>query len=264
MRKTLPLLCLTLLAFALAACGGDDDGGAAQAVEIFFAPDKADASAHAALPDVADLPGEGWTVVARDDFSEGDDEDDLDFEAFAAGEPSCAAMNNLAEFASVFGDDEDDPPAGHAQIEFERSLDDTFVPSSIEVDVEIQSSVADVEGVWQLVKGILESGDMQNCFIALFNDQFKDLTEESGFKIEVTSTQATSTPPRGGSSMAFNINMELDDFVADIEMQMYLWPYGNAGVTLMFLGDAKMLDQALTDEVVKTVDGKLEAAAQSQ
>ena len=263
MRKTLPILCLTLLAFALAACGGDDDGGASQAVEIFFAPENADALAHASLPAVADLPGAGWEVTAQDDFGD-DDEDGFDFEAFAATEPSCSQLSALANVGGIFGSDEDELPAGRAQIEFENGQSEGLIPNGIEVEVEIEETVSEVEGAWKLIKDLFESDETQACMLAVFNTSFSELAADGDIEVQVAAAEASSQAPNNGATMAFDIHMDISGIELDMAMEMYLWPYGNAKVSVSFMGAPEDLNGDVTGPTLDAVVEKLKAAAGSE
>ena len=259
-RKTLPLLCLTLLGFTLAACGDDDDGGGAQAVDIFFAPDSADASAHAALPDVADLPGEGWEVTAQDDFGD-DDDDSFDFGAFAATEPACDQLSTLANIGGIFGSDDDEQPAGHAQVEFENARAESLIPATIEVEVEIEETVSEVEDAWGLVKGLLESDQTEACMLAVFDEAFGEIASGGDIDIEVAAAQASSPAPNNGATMAFDIHMMISGVELDMAIEMYLWPYANAKITATFMGTPESLNSEVTGPTLDALVKRLEAAA---
>jgi hypothetical protein len=260
MRRTLPILLLTLLAFALAACGGDDDdGGASKALDIFFAPENADALAHASLPDASDLPDGAWEVTAQDDFGENDQ--GLDFAAFAASEPACAQMSALANVGGIFGSDEEELPAGRAKIEFENAQSEGLLPDSVEVEVEIEETVSEVEGAWDLVKEIFESDETEACMLAVFNEAFGEAAQGGDLEIEVAARDASSTAPNNGASMAFDINMDLAGIELDLSMEMYLWPYGNAKVTVQFMGSQESLNSDLTGPTLDAIVDKLDSAA---
>ena len=265
MRRTLPILTAALiaLAFAVAACSGDDDdGGASDALDIFFAPENADALAHASLPAAADLPGGTWEVAAQDDFGD-DSDDDFDFEAFAASEPACAQLSGLASLGGIFGGDEEELPAGRAQVEFENAGSGGFIPSNIEVEVEIEETVAEVQGAWGLVKELLESSDTEACMLAVFNEVFSDIGDAGEIEIEVTGRDASSPAPNDGASLAFDMAMNISGIELDLAMEIYFWPYGNAKVTTTFMGEGDTLGSDITGPTLDAVVEKLEAAAES-
>jgi hypothetical protein len=266
MRKTLPILCLTLLAFAVAACGGgdDDDGATSTALDIFFAPENAEALAHASLPAAADLPGGGWEVTAQDDF--GDDGDDgFDFATFAASEPACSQLSALSNIGGIFGSgDDEDLPAGRAKVEFEKAVADALLPNGIEVEVEIEETVSEVEGAWNLVKNLFESDETRTCMLAVFNQVFGELAAGDEIKIDVAAAEASSEAPNNGATMAFDIHMDISGIELDLAMEMYLWPYGNAKVTVQFMGSPDTLDSDVTGPTLDAVVEKLKAAAGSE
>ena len=262
MKKALPTLLLTLIAFALTACSGDDDGGASQALDIFFAPENADALAHAALPEATDLPGAGWEVTAKDDFGEDDEGDGMDFETLAASEPACSQFSALANLGGLFGGSSDDElPAGRAQIKFENAQSEGLLPNGVEVKVEIDETVAEATGGWEIVRNVLESEDFDACMLAVFNQSFGEMAEEGDFKIEVESADASSPAPNNGATMAFDLYMEISGISLDLAMGMYFWPYGNAEVTVSFTGSQDSLNSDLTGPTLDAVVDKLGAAA---
>ncbi|HEU0074509.1 MAG TPA: hypothetical protein VFS30_10895 [Dehalococcoidia bacterium] len=265
MLKTLPLICLTLLALGLTACsGGDDDGGGSNALDIFFAPENADALAHASLPEAADLPGGGWEVTARDDFSDGGD-DGFDFETFAASEPACSQLSALANVGGIFGSgDDDDLPAGRAKVEFEKAQADALLPNGIEVEVEIEETVSEVEGAWTLIKNLFESDETQTCMLAVFNQVFGELAADGDIKVDVAAAEASSEAPNNGATLAFDIHMDISGIELDMALEMYLWPYGNAKVTVQFMGTPDTLDSDVTGPALDAVVEKLKAAAGSE
>src|SRR5690606_27786837 len=176
---------LVLLAVA---CGGDDDdadkstGGSASTVVIPAA--DADRVAHEALITVEDLPGDGWLVVEEDDF--GDDSGSDDFLAMLEGTPECETLENLSTLGSLFGDAEEEEaePVGRAQRAIERQDADAFIPTSVEVEVEVEETAAGSRAQFQLVKELLESDETANCLIVVLNRQFAE-TGPSGFEVDV-------------------------------------------------------------------------------
>jgi hypothetical protein len=261
MRRTLPILCLTLLAFVVAACGGDDDGGSSKALDIFFAPENADALAHASLPAAADLPGDGWQITAQDDFSSSSD-NDFDFAAFAETEPSCSGVSALSAAGGILGDDSDEP-AGKAKVEFENASTGAPLPNSIEVEVKIEDTVEEVDQAWDTVKGLFESDDTETCMLAVFNEVFGQLADQD-IKVDVTPVEASSDAPNDGASMAFNLHLNAAGQELDLAMEMYLWPYGNAKVSAQFMGTPDTLNAEVTGPTLDAVATKLEAAAGSE
>ncbi len=259
-----PVSFLASLALFAAACGGDDSIDTAAVNDIFFAPENADALAHAALPGVDDLPTDVWIVSATDDFGDEDEEDDFDFEAFMANEPACDGLNAIADLGGIFGggDDEDELPAGRAQIEFEDARTVAQVTPTIEVEIEIEETVSEVEGSWGLVKGVFESDGFEGCMLAAFDVAMGGFAPPgSGVEITTAIGEATTSTPNNGTSMAFGINMVLLDQELDMAMEMHMWPYGNAAVTVSFLGTPETVGVGITEPTLDAVVAKLDAAA---
>ena len=261
MKRTLPILCFALLAFVV-ACGGDNDGGTSDALDIFFAPENADALAHASLPTAADLPGGGWEVTGQDDFGDDDADEGFDFEAFAASEPACSQLTALVNVGGLFGSSDEELPAGRAQIEFESVTPESLLPNSVEVEVEIEETAAEVQGAWNLVKDLFESDRTEACMLAVFNQVFGGLADED-LKVEVEAAQASSDAPNNGATMAFDLHLDITGIELDMAMEMYLWPYGNAKVTTTFIGTPDSVNGDLTGPALDAVVEKLEAAAAS-
>ena len=252
---------LLLAGMLAAACGGgDDDGGTSDGggdTNVVIAAADAGRVAHEGLPAVADLPGNDWLVVAEDDFGSSDGS----FLEFIEGNPDCATLENLATLESVFGgEDNDEPPVGQAQIEFENQDPDSLIPTSIEVEIEIDESAAGSRAAFTIVKDLFESDDTSNCIISVLNSQFAE-TGPAGLTIEVRKGSGSESSPQGGAHMAFEIDMSIAGIELEMAMQMYFWPYGNATVQVLFLGTNETLSGNLVGGVLKAVDDNLKAAA---
>jgi hypothetical protein len=170
------------------------------------------------------------------------------------GVRECETLSGLASLESLLGDDEDDDPAGRANIEMERSSNNAPLPTSVEVEVEIEQKASDVQGSWSLVKGIIGGDETANCMVAALNKMFK---EEIGFQAVVTRGKASAPAPHDGATMAFNIKVSAAGQSLDMAMEMYFWPYGNAEAQVMFSGPRGGLNSSLVGETLKKVDSKL-------
>jgi hypothetical protein len=258
------LTSLLALATVLAvACSGDDDGGENGAPtgggsnNASIAAEDADRVAHAGLPTVADLPPGNWQVVAQDNFSSGENS----FVNFIEGNPECAQLAELATLESVLGgEDEDAPPIGHGQVELEDQNPDVLLPTSFEVEIEIDESAAGSRAQFAIVRDLVESDETANCLISVLNTQFAE-TGPSGVQLEVTRGTASAPAPEDGARMAFDMHMTIANIELDMAMEMYFWPYENASVRALFLGTNEVLNAELVGGVLQTVDRKLKAAA---
>jgi hypothetical protein len=278
---------LMFAALLLAACGGDDDdggsttgttggaatggtatGGAATGGTtgattgsggVVIAEEDADRVAHEGLPAVEDLPGAGWVVTAEDEFDSGGS---ASFLEFIEGNPECATLENLTALESVFGaDEEEEPPIGQAQREFEQQDPQALIPTNIEVTIEVDESASGSQGAFGLVKELFESDETANCIISVLNEQFME-TGPAGVQIDVSKGSGSASPPQSGATMAFDIDMSVSGIELSMAMEMYFWPYGNATVQALFLGTNDTLTSDLVGGVLQTVDTKLKAAAE--
>jgi hypothetical protein len=264
-------LFLAFAAVLLAACGGDDDSGGStgsttgatgattgSSAVVIEAAD-ADRVAHAGLPTVDDLPGGNWVLIAEDDFDSGSS---AGFLEFIEGNPACATLENLATLESVFGSDEQDvPPTGRAQREFERQSNDALIPTSIEVEIEIEESSSNSQGAFALVRELFQSDETADCIISVLNEQFVE-TGPAGIQIEISKGSVSASPPQNGATMAFDMDMSFAGIEISMGMQLYFWLYGNATVQALFLGTEDTLTADLVGDVLQTVDSKLRAAAE--
>ncbi len=241
----------------------DDDGRVGVDDDVFFAVDRADALAHAAILDATELPGAGWEQTAIDDFDDG--EDDLAFEEAMAGEPACATMEALSGFGGFFGssDEDEELPAGRAQVEFENATIDPMLPAAIELEVEIEETVAEIQGGWGLAKELIGGDDFGACMLAILPKAFADADMPEGVELNVALRDNSSAAPNDGVAMGFDMDMSLGALELQMAMEMYMWPRGNAGVTAMFLGTPDTLDAGLVGNTLAALDDKLTEAAAS-
>lgn len=254
-------------ALALAACGGDDAPTAADdaddaADQGFFEPETADADAHDALLVIADLPGADWEITAQDDFGDDDDDSGIDFAAFAAREPACAELTALATLGGLFGsgDDEDDTVA-EAQIEFSRSAPDSL-PVTVEAEIEVKATVAEVQGAWGLVKGIMESDQTRECMTRAIDAALGEQEAFALLDFEFAADEARAEAPRDGAALAFRLGFSLGDLNVNARFEMYFWPLANAQVSLLFFGPEEDLERAFLAEVLERTDERTTRVAQ--
>jgi hypothetical protein len=248
-----PIVIFVVCVLLAGACRGGGDSSP------FFDPAQADALAHQALPQQEDLPGSGWEVTAKDKFND-EDEDDGSFEELIASYPSCSHLSGLAELGGLFGgDDSADQPAGRAQIEFERLGRRAQMPSSVEVEIEIEKTVVEVEGGFGIIKEVIESEDTKRCL----SDYLDEIVEQeaSGLQASMKPIDPTSTAPHEGAAMAFEFDMRFAGITLDGIFEMYFWPYGNAGVTVVFGSSREDFSSDHVSETLKAVDRRIAATA---
>jgi hypothetical protein len=242
-----------LASVLVVACGGDGDGGA----NVVIPAADANSVAYAGLPALEDLPDNDWLVVAQDEFESGSSDD---FAEFIEGNPDCAALEDLAALQNVFGSEEEEEPAGRAQVKFEQQDPDAFIPTSVEVEIEVDESAAGSRAEFALVKGLFESDETSRCLISALNNQFAQ-SGQSGLEIEVTEGSSSASAPQDGARTAFDVRLSFAGIDLDMAMQIYFWAYGNANVQALFVGTRDTLNADLVRGVLEAVDENLKAAA---
>lgn len=257
-KLTVVLMGVMALAGVSACGGGDGGGGSGEDAGVFFALDDADALAHDALPVPSDLEAD-WEVTNRDQFD--DSSDDADFEALMASESACSTMSALAGMGGFFGDSGEEVPAGRANVEMTSMSPDALVPSQAEFEVEIEETVAEVQGGWKLVRELMGSDDFDQCMLAVMTKAFAAEDMPEGASVDITSRNPSSQAPNNGVTMAYDINMDLGAIQLDMALELYMWPYGNAKVMALFVGDQDALSADLTDSALATFEQKLSDAA---
>lgn len=266
--RNLSTIVAALAGFLLIACGGGNGNSAAP--DAFFILANADQSAHAALVDAADLPGGGWEVTVRGAIEDDDtdSDSDSDFDAVAQQEPACDQLVGIGNLGGIFGGsggDDDGERVARAQIEIERATDEALIPTSVEVEIEVESTVAEVQGSWALVKGLLESDRTEECIANVVNTLFGVEMAESGIEVTLEPRDSLGSTPQDGASMAFLMSLTLEDVISlDVIMEMHLWPYGNAKVTVLLLGTENELTAGLVRELLAAVDQKIVVAERTQ
>ena len=249
---------LVLVGLFSAACGGDGNGGGDTAGNVVISAADADRVAHAGLPAIEDLPGSDWLITGEDEFSSGGGSDFLEF---IEGNPECETLENLAALEGVFGGaEEDEPPIGQAQVEFEQQDPDALIPTNVEISIEVDQSSAGSRAQFALVRDLFESDQTSDCLISVLNAQFAE-TGPGGLQIEVKKGSGSASAPQDGARMAFDVEMSFAGIEFQLAMQLYFWPYGNANVQALFLGTKDMLNGDLVGGVLDAVDANLEAAA---
>ncbi len=239
---------------------GSENIGAADGV--FFVLDRADLTAHAALIELGDLPGVGWTVTSRDDPGS---DDGAAYDLLAEAEPSCAQLVRMSGQAGGIlniGGGINGEPVAWSQIVFERvSADQTSTSTSIEVGIEIGETVAEIQSEWAAVKELFEADSTEECLVKVFTSAFA----ESGVALTMSATDSSTATPQDGASMAYLMTFTVsDDVVVDMVLEMHVWPYANAAVSVSFMSAEGDLSAAMVGDLLAAVDQKIIAAEQAQ
>jgi hypothetical protein len=218
---------------AFGACGGGGGGG--------FDVENADAVAHDVLPGTSDLPGDGWTATATDDFSE--------------SEPFDSKACNALEEKRLASKKVSDPSRkGRAQVEFQRE-GETF-PTEVEVEVNIFEKASVPE---KQVK------DQKAAFEEFLTDCFRDTLsadlDPEKVKLVVEDAGLNGKLPGNGVAKAINVSLTEDGQKYELRLETYNWQYKNAGITVSFNGDREEITSQLVEDVLEKVQANLEAAA---
>jgi hypothetical protein len=256
------LATVSLAFLLLAACGDDGEGSSNAGDEALFSVEDADDLAHAAMVEPEDLPGDDWEVVARDAFDD-DDDGGAAFLELAQDEAACQQISDLATLGDIMGSEEDGDEAdfaGRAKIELERAVGADTVPSSVEVEVEILESVGDAQDGWGVARSILQSDDTADCIVSLMGAMMAE--EVEGVEVTLETIEPLADPPDNGAALAFAMNLAVADILSiDAVMGLYMWPYSNATIQVVVLGDKEDMTGDVVAEIIEAVDAKVRAAA---
>ena len=246
MKRRFGVMAVVVLGL-VTACGGGEE-------ELAFPVETADDAAHEALLAVDELPGEGWEVTAEDDF--GDDGDS--FVDAMDGVPECEPILELDGLADALSGGDDDA-AGRAQVEFTRADETALLPETMELQVTIQESVARIQEPWELMRDAVESGDLGDCMVeALPKAVLQDAPP--GLEVTVDEREPSAEVPDGGVAIGFDVAIAADGLEANMAIELYLWPRGNAGVTANFGGPAETLDAGTIETVLEDFADAVAAA----
>jgi hypothetical protein len=245
---------LGLVAMACDGGGGDDPA---------FDPEGGDQVAAAALPDAQDMPGEGWEVT---DESSGPEEEDAgpSFEEIAGDEPECDHITQLGALGALFSDaGDDEATVGVASRDLAQSNSDLVIPTSVSFEVEILETVGDAQDGWDVAKEIFEDDRTGTCFEAIFPELIANEEDApEGIKYTLTAREPSTEAPNNGAGMAFDLALEYRGAEFTAALELYLWPYSNAGVTITFIGTPDNIDAELIDAVLEAADERVKASAE--
>jgi hypothetical protein len=237
--RYLLLTCSALVTFAAVAC--DDEPSAT------FDPERADELAHQMMLEPEDLPGQGWTVTAEDEF---DDEDETDNDQLSE---DCRAMGE--EFDAI--DEERGEALGRAGRDFEHDSQSGF-PISIFMDAEIYETDEVVQDAQDAAEEIAERDVFADCLLEVFG--LSAAEDEDGLSFEVEASSASTSAPEGGYSTAVAGDVVVEGQRVPFRFEIYEWAYGNAQLSVGFVGDPDDLTENRLMGVLDDVQAKVEAA----
>lgn len=257
MRGRFRWTALLVVAAALVAVGCGDDDSDFGAVKLAFPLDRADHLAHAALPKRNELPGTGWEVTERDQFSSSSESREAT-QKFIASDPSCAAIGQLPGFDAT---DEDDLPYARAQVEFKRPGRGLIaLASTVGVGVEVEETAVGVQETWSIVKPLFESDEFGRCMTKLIEKTAAPSNSRTPTSVTVVPKEGSATPPNGGAVFAFDFSVHVSVVKVDASMEMYFWPYSNAQVTVTFSSARGDLSTEDIEATLRAVDDAVRSA----
>lgn len=232
-------LALTFVAlWASAACGGGDD----LSQKITLDPKRADELTHATLLAATDLPGDGWSVSADDQF---------DDSGPTAKTPACDAIRQQKEVSENLSGPE---RAGRAKRAYSRSG-----KADISVSVELEVAAFNT--------GKVVSGSIDDMKKALAGQEFIDCLRDSiladlpsGAKADVRESKVQGSAPNDGFSRAADVAMEVNGQKLQVHVETYAWAYGNVEMQVTISGESTSLPAELARAVLTKAQTKLEAA----
>lgn len=239
-----------------ASCG--DDGGASPSGPLVGAAD-AEAVAQSIVPGVADLDGDGWSILSENDFGDESNSGEPDeFDMAFDNEEECQELGELSGL-NLGGQDTTGDDIGRAQIEFERNSADFIVPMSLETEATIESDIDDIWEGWPEVQEVAESGQLSDCMIAVFESALVD--GDDGIEFSAASRTPSATSTDDGIEFAFDLTASVEGFSFDIAFEFYAWPYGNIGMTAFVTGPPELVDAELTQPLIDGMQSRAVAAA---
>jgi len=222
---------------ALAACGGSSSPA--------FDPKKADALAHTALITTDELPGNGWSVTATDDFQ---DDEKLSDSADTSACKAVDAKSTESDRVSM----KDREGRAKVSLEQEAGASDVF-PVTVDESISIFSSSSAPDAAMKIFREVVSGRDFRTCI----SDAMKaSVGSDSGVEVKLVDAKASQPAPEGGLATAFRIDISAGSEKASMQLEFYIWRYENAGVSLQFSGAPEKLD-------AKLVGGALDAATKA-
>lgn len=252
-RTAVALIAGLAVAALLAACDEKADANKPR-----FDPARATEMSRAALIEPRDLPGSGWTITS-DETDASDSEDDAAADQFIQDEPACAEYSKMLQLFE--GGPYDTEPVGAAQRELTREKPGSFLPTTVQVDVEVYGSVAEVSEPFDMFKDAL-GPQTQECLALFFADAISQELGDSGPRATAEPIPQASAPPREGIAMAFKFSVPvMPGFTLEGTFHMISWPYSNAAVTVLIVGPPEEVTSDLLSATLTAIESKVAKAA---
>ncbi|MFQ5382367.1 MAG: hypothetical protein ACE5EF_12220 [Dehalococcoidia bacterium] len=193
--------------------GGDD---------LLFDPARGDDLAHAALPDVEDIPGDDWSLVAIDEFDEGDSQ-------LPADTTNCRRMLQMSD---AVDESSDRHRTGRAKIEVARAGSND-IDTEIEVHVSVFEDTDTPRDALETFRRYFKSSALRGCFEDLLKESVREFP---GLEVDSQVVASASEVVSDAEGAAFVVKVEGDGVSIGFRMELYAWRTGNAGISVEIAG----------------------------
>ncbi len=209
-----------------------------------FDPARADAIAHASMVSAKDLPGGGWAVSKKDDFTPTTD-------STAA---SCAPMN-VAQKA--FQTALDANRAGRAEVELSQTAATALLPSSADFLVYIYQDTKAAAAPLAAYRSMIDAATFMKCLE-------DEMGSDASMTAKVTKVSPAASVPDNGVATAFEAAITASSVTFTIRVESYAWQTSNAFVGVNLSGPKDVLTADLSKTAVNKLQAALEAAASAR
>ena len=233
-----PIVFIVSLALLAAACGGSS------APKVTFDPARGDDLSHNALIDPSDLPGSGWQAGETDHFETVDDI------------PTTDNCKTLRTFTSATEDD----LAGRAEKQISLpSKTNADLDQTLTLQVEVYHDPKRLPGLLKTYRSFVSTGSHQNCLLDLLKASLP-----SNADITLKGSKPDTSPPNGGVSYAYDVDVTAGTDHADLHEEHFTWLYGNVSVSVDLQGPMGSYGADLVKAVLSKEQAKVEAAGKAK
>lgn len=206
-----------------------------------FDPSRADAIAHASMVSATDLPGGGWAVSKKDDFTATTD----------STTASCAPMN-VAQKA--FRTALDVNRAGRAEVELSKTAATALLPSSAEFLVYIYQDTKAAAAPLAAYRSMVDAATFMKCLE-------DEMVSDASMTAKVTKVSPAASVPDNGVAVAFEVAITAGSITFTMRVETYAWQTSNAFVGVNLAGPKDVLTADLSKTAVSKLQAALDAAA---
>ncbi len=218
--------------------------------EPHFDPERGDELAHAALPDLEDFPGEGWSVAALDEFDEGDSELPADTE-------DCRRM---VEMSADIDTSTSAHRAGRAKIEVSRAGEND-IDTEVEVHVSVFEDAGTPREALASFRAYFESAALRGCFEDLLKDAIREFP---GLEVETEGIDPVSEVVGDAEAAAFVVRVKGEGIAIGFRTELYAWRIGNAGISVEVAGAEGDVSSEGVEALLAAVQESAREAAQAE